>query len=278
MSRNTFLARAALIVMVGFLLAKVAGIARQLAITYSFGTSGTMDAYFAAFTAPDLIFTLISGGALATAFIPIFSEYLNKEQSDRATAWRMASNVLTVSLGLSLSAAAVVALFAPWIIGTVVAPAFSPELKALTVDLMRLILISTVIFSVSGLVTGVLHTLQHFLLPALAPVLYNVGIIFGALVLAPRLPESQQVYGLAWGSVVGALLHLGIQIPALVVHRARLYPLFDLRDPGLRQVAILMAPRAAALALIYAKFVVRSNFASRLGEGSLSALDYAWDL
>ncbi|MDQ4076476.1 MAG: murein biosynthesis integral membrane protein MurJ [Chloroflexota bacterium] len=280
MSRNSLVARAAIIVMVGFLLSKVAGVVRQLAIAHVFGTSGMLDAYFAAFTAPDLIFMLISGGALATAFIPVFSEYLNQEGADREAAWRMASNVLTVSLTLSTLVAAVVGLLAPWIVSGRfgVAPGFSPELQALTVALMRLILVSTIIFSVSGLVTGVLHTLQHFLLPAFAPLFYNVGIIFGALVIVPRLPEAQQVYGLAWGSILGALLHLGIQIPALVRHRARLRPVLDLRDPGLRQVALLMAPRAAALALIYTKFIMRSNFASRLSDGSLSALDFAWDL
>ncbi len=101
MSRNALVARATLIVMVGFLMSKVAGIVRQLAIARVFGTSGELDAYFAAFTAPDLIFMLISGGALATAFIPIFSEYLNQKDESRAEAWQMASNVLTVSVLLS---------------------------------------------------------------------------------------------------------------------------------------------------------------------------------
>lgn len=278
MSRNAFLARAAVIVMGGFLLSKVTGIVRQQIIAHQFGTSGQLDAYFAAFTAPDLIFMLISGGALATAFIPIFSEYLNQEARERETAWRMASNVLTVSFALALLSALLLAFLAPVVVRLFVAPGFAPETQALTVVLMRLILISTVIFSVSGLVTGVLQTMQHFLLPAFAPLCYNLGIIFGAAVLGPTLPEGQQIYGLAWGSVLGALLHLAIQIPALVHYRVRLRPVFDLRDPGLRQVAVLMAPRAAALALIYTKFVLRSNFASRLGEGSLSALDFAWDL
>ncbi len=278
MSRNSLVARAALIVMVGFLLSKVAGIVRQLAIARVFGTSGVLDAYFAAFTAPDLIFMLISGGALATAFIPIFSEYLNQEGTERDAAWRMASNVLTVTLLLSMSAALIVAALAPWIVRVAVAPGFTPELQVLTVQLMRLILISTVIFSLSGLVTGVLHTLQHFLLPAFAPLFYNAGIIVGALLIVPRMPAGQEVYGLAWGSVLGALLHLAIQVPALLRHRVRLFPVLDLRDPGLRQVALLMAPRAAALGVIYTKFVMRSNFASRLGTGSLSALDFAWDL
>jgi putative peptidoglycan lipid II flippase len=281
MNSNSRVARAAIIVMVGFLLAKVAGIARQMIIARTFGTDGTLDAYFAAFTAPDIIFMLISGGALATAFIPVLAGYVSRNDggaTDEQGAWRVASNVLTVTFSLSLIVSLIVALLAPWLVRNIVAPGFSPDLQALTVDMMRLVLISTIIFSISGLVTGVLHTLQHFLLPAFAPLFYNVGIIVGALFIKPMMPEGQGVYGLVWGSIIGALLHLGVQLPALFRHRVRLRPVFDLSDPGLRQVAILMGPRALALALINTKLVIKSNFASRLEPGSLSAIDYAWDL
>ena len=276
--KTTRVARAAVIVMAGFLLAKIAGLARQWVIAYVFGTTAQLDAYFAAFTAPDLIFMLISGGALATAFIPVFAEYLNQEQHERSEAWRMASNVLTVTLLLSVVVALISAIFAEFIVANLLAPGFTPENQLLTANLMRLILISTVIFSVSGLVTGVLHGLQQFLYPAFSPFFYNVGIIFGALVLVPNMPEEQKIYGLAFGSVIGAALHLAIQVPALIQHRVKLRPVIDLSDPGLRQVAILMAPRAATLALIYSKFIIRSNFASYLTPGSLSALDFAWHL
>jgi putative peptidoglycan lipid II flippase len=266
--------RAAVVVMLGFLLAKVTALVRQQVIARSIGASSEADAYFAAFTAPDLIFMLISGGALATAFIPVFSEYLSSADEQRAAAWRMASNVLTVSLLLSALVALIAAIAAPLFVPAVIVPGFSPENQALTVELMRIILLSTVIFSISGLVTGVLHTMQHFLMPSFAPAIYNVGIILGAIFLVP----SMGIMGLAWGSVIGALFHLGVQIPVLFMRRTHLRPVFDLRDPGLRQVALLMAPRAAALGLIYSKFIVRTNLASRLGEGNVSALDYAWDL
>jgi putative peptidoglycan lipid II flippase len=266
--------RAAFIVMIGFGLAKVTALFRQRIIAGVIGASGEADAYFAAFTAPDLIFMLISGGALATAFIPIFSEYISKGEEQRAAAWRMASNVLTVSLLISLVAATLAAITAPFFVPALIVPGLTPENQALTVELMRVILISTVIFSISGLITGVLHTLQHFLMPAFAPAIYNVGIIFGAMFLVPDMG----IMGLAWGSVIGALLHLGVQLPILFMRRTQLRPLVDWRDPGLRKVAILMAPRAAALGLIYSKFIIRTNLASNLPEGSVSALDYAWDL
>ncbi len=274
MNRNSRVLRAAVIVMVGFLLAKVTGIIRQVIIARTLGADGAADAYFAAFTAPDLIFMLISGGALATAFIPVFSEYLNQSEEAKGVAWRMASNVLTVSLVLSLVIGTIAAITAPWFVPALIVPNLAPEYQQLTVTLMRIILISTVIFSVSGLITGVLHTMQHFLMPAFAPLVYNIGIILGALFLVP----SMGVMGLAWGTVIGAFFHLGVQLPILFMRRTKLRPVFDLRDPGLRQVALLMAPRAAALGLIYSKFILRTNLASGLGEGSVSILDYAWDL
>ncbi|MBA3534552.1 MAG: murein biosynthesis integral membrane protein MurJ [Ardenticatenales bacterium] len=278
-SRNSRVARAAIIVMAGFLASKVAGLVRQLVIARVFGATGALDAYFAAFTAPDIIFTLISGGALATAFIPVFSDYTNSEEpSAKEAAWRMASNILTVTFALSTVVSLLTALLAPWLVAEIIAPGFSPEQQIITVDLMRLALISTIIFSISGLVGGVLYTLQHFLLPAFAGFFYNVGIILCALFLVPRMPEGQGVYALVIGSIIGALLHLAIQLPAVWHFRIRLRPLFDLSDPGLRQVAVLMGPRALALGLINAKLIIKSNLASRLDPGSLSALDYAWDL
>ncbi len=278
--KTTGVKRAAAIVMVGFLLAKIAGLARQWVIAYVFGTTAQLDAYYAAFTAPDLIFTLISGGALATAFIPVFAEYLNQDEHQRSEAWRMASNVLTVTLLLSTVMGIILAIFAELIVNNIIAPGPGfDDIRLLTVDLMRMILISTVIFSVSGLVTGVLHGLQHFLYPAFAPLFYNLGIIFGSLVLVPNMPEEQKIYGLAFGSVIGAALHLAIQIPGLIRHGVKLRPVFDLSDPALRQVAILMAPRTATLAVIYSKFIIRTNFSSYVtSAGTLSAIDYAWDL
>src|SRR5688572_20670242 len=114
--------RAAVVVMFGFLFAKVTALVRQQVIARAIGASGEADAYFAAFTAPDLIFMLISGGALATAFIPVFSEYLSNSEDQRAAAWRMASNVLTVSLLLSLIVASIAAVAAPFFVPTLIVP------------------------------------------------------------------------------------------------------------------------------------------------------------
>jgi putative peptidoglycan lipid II flippase len=160
---------------------------------------------------------------------------------------------------------------APWGIG----PGFDPAQQALTVQLIRIFLLSTLIFVVSGIFTGILHAHQHFLLPALSPIAYDVGIIFGALVLTPHLG----IFGLAWGAVIGALLHAGLQMPGLAIYRVRWRPSLGWGNPALWRVAILMIPRV--FDLFMARVAIQgfnANIASRLGEGSVSALGYAWQL
>jgi putative peptidoglycan lipid II flippase len=137
---------------------------------------------------------------------------------------------------------------------------------------MRWMLISTIIFGVSGIVIGVLNSFQHFLLPALAPVLYNLAIAAGAWFLAPTMG----VYGLVLGVVVGAALHLQVQLFGLWRFSARYYPTLGVSDARVRQVLRLMAPRVAGLAAVQVNFWVNTALASGLGEGRLSALNYAW--
>ncbi|MCB0212891.1 MAG: murein biosynthesis integral membrane protein MurJ, partial [Anaerolineae bacterium] len=141
-------------------------------------------------------------------------------------------------------------------------------------DLMRLTLISTIIFSVSSLVGAVLHTRQHFVLPAVAPLIYNVGIMVGALFLA----DDFGVYGLIWGAILGSLGHFLIQVPGLLRYGVRYRPIFAWDDPDLWHIARLMGPRVLNIVVIQVNFIVMFNLASRLGEGSVSALDYGWDL
>ncbi|MDQ7030024.1 MAG: lipid II flippase MurJ [Ardenticatenia bacterium] len=168
------------------------------------------------------------------------------------------------------------ALLAPWLVARVLAPGFPPHLQELTVRLMRLMLVSTVIFSLSGLVMGVLHAHRRFLFPALAPAFYNVGIILGVLALAPRWG----VYGLATGVVAGAVAHLGVQLPAVWRLQPQLSLQLGLHDPnvagGVRDVVRLMVPRVAGLAVVQVNFIVTTVLASFLNPRALPALDYAW--
>ena len=250
--------------------AEFAGLAREILVGARFGTTATLDAYLAAFRVPDLLFQLMAGGALGSAFIPVFTGCLTRR--DLVGAWKLFSAVTNLVLIVMTIAAVTAVLAAPWLVRHILAPGFSPEQQALTVSLMRWMLISTVIFGISGIIMGVLNSFQHFLLPALAPVLYNLSIIVGAWFLAP----SFGIYGLVVGVVVGAALHLDVQLFGLWWHAARYYPVLGLRDRMVREVGRLMAPRVMGLAAVQLNFWINTLLASALPTGSLSALNYAW--
>jgi putative peptidoglycan lipid II flippase len=270
--RQTQLARAASLVMAAFLLSRALGLGREIIIGNQFGTSRELDAYLAAFRVPDLIFQLIAGGALGSAFIPTFTGYL--AQGRAREAWRLASSVANIVLAVLTASAALAAFLAPWLVRHVVAPGFTPQEQALTAHLMRWMLIAPVVFGLSGVVMGILNSYQHFLLPALAPAVYNLAIIAGAVLLAPSIG----VYGLVIGVVAGSLLHLGIQLPQLVRQGASYRPTIDLHDPGVREVGRLMGPRILGLATVQVNFLVNTFLASGLAAGSLASLNYAWML
>lgn len=264
------IARAAVLVMGLFLISRVAGLAREMIIGARFGTGAELDAYLAAFRVPDLLFQLVAGGALGSAFIPVFTGSLARR--DLAGAWRLFSAVTNLVVIVMTVLAGLAALAAPWLVRTVLAPGFSPAQQALTVELMRWMLVSTILFGISGIAMAVLNSFQHFLLPALAPVLYNLSIIAGAWFLAPTLG----IYGLAIGVVVGAGLHLEAQVIGLWRRAAGYAPTLGLRDPRVREVGRLMAPRVLGLAVVQINFWVNTLLASALPAGSLSALNYAW--
>jgi len=264
------IAKAATVVMTLFVASRVLGLVRQMVIGTLFGTGGGVDAYVAAARVSETVFLVITGGALGTAFIPAFADHLAKE--DHAGAWRLASAVTNLSLIALTVTVGLMALFAPVLVRTVVAPGFDPTQQALTVSLLRLMLISPIIFGVSGIVMGALNAHQHFFLPALAPSLYNLSIIAGAFFLGPRLG----VMGMAVGVVVGAALHLLVQVPGLLRYGGRYILTLGLDNPSVREVGRLMAPRMLGTAIGQLNFIVNTSLASRLGEGAVSALNYAW--
>lgn len=267
------MARSAGLVSLLFAASRLLGLLREIVIGARFGTGADLDAYLAAFRVPDLIFYLVAGGALASAFIPTFTACLAREEDPcRRAAWRMASSVVNLMLLATTALAIAAALLARPLVATLIAPGFSPAQQALTAQLMTLMLLAPIIFGLSGIIMGILNSFQHFLAPALAPVLYNLMILLGAWFLAPTLG----VYGLAIGVVAGALAHLLVQLPALL-RRRPLYSLaLGLDNPDVREVGRLMGPRVLGLAAVQINFLVSANLASRLGAGSISALNYAW--
>jgi putative peptidoglycan lipid II flippase len=269
-SRAGQMARAAGTVMIFFVASRVAGLAREVIIGARFGTGAELDAYLAAFRLPDILFQLVAGGALASAFLPTFSGYLVR--NDRAGADRLASAVINLLLLALSSLAALAALLAPFLVRAVIAPGFSPEQQSLTASLMRGMLLSTVVFGISGVVMAMLNAYQHFLLPALAPVIYNLAIIAGAWFLAPRWGAR----GLVIGVIVGAAGHLAVQIPEVARRGWRWSPVLGLREAGVREVGRLMGPRVLGLAAVQLNFLINTILASGLAAGSLAALNYAW--
>ena len=262
--------RAAFVVMIFFVLSRVTGIVREVILSDRFGTTAAYDAYLAAFRVPDLLFQLVAGGALGSAFLPIFASYWLK--TDKADAWLLFSRVLNLVTLALIVAAGLAATFALPIVQVVLAPGFSPEQQLLTATLIRGMLLGTVIFGASGLVMAALNATQHFVAPAAAPVLYNLSIIGGAYFLAPRFG----VYGLVIGVVVGSLAHLLVQVPVLIRKGVVYHFSFSIRDTGVRTVLKLMGPRVLGLFFVQMHFLVNTILASSLAAGSLSALNYAF--
>lgn len=260
-----------LIVTAGYVLSRALGLARDSLFARQFGTTDAADAYRAAYKLPDLLYLIIIGGALGSAFIPIFGELLTRDGRERA--WRLASEVMNLALLALAAVSAIVAVVAGPLVGLLYA-AYSPEKQALIVDLTRLFLLSPLLLGLGGLAMATLNTLDEYTLPALAPAIYNLGIIGGIVFLAPRWG----VYGVAYGVIAGAALYLIIQVPGLVRAGMRYSAAIGLRDAAVRRVAWLMAPRVFGQSATQLNIIVMASIASSLGEGRVAALDQAYQL
>lgn len=250
----------------------IVSLVRQVIIARTFGLSKELDAFNAANNIPDLLFSLISGGALAFALIPVLSEYLTHNGKEQM--WKVFSNVLNLVFIITAVMSVIVFLFADFIVKAEfgVAPGFEIVQQNVVVMLMRLNLIATVIFSLSGIVSSGLQARQHFLTPAAAPLIYNIGLIIGAIFFSKWFG----VTGLVYGTILGSLLHLLIQLPILPRLEFKWYKGIGLHTEGVRKVIRLMGPRLLTVILIQMIFLGRDNLASRLEEGSITALTYGW--
>jgi len=274
MKKISFLGRTSLLIGFFFGLDKVLAFVRTGIISRQYRESiELLDTFNAANNLPDVLFALISGGALAMAFIPLMSKYLT--QKGRAAAWDLFSRVANLAFTVTAAAAIIIAIFAQPIVDAEIgiAPGFGLEQRQLMAELMRLNLIATIIFSISGLVMASLQANQHFLLPALAPILYNVGQIIGALYFSPRYG----IHGLVYGVILGAVMHLLIQVPGMIKYQFRWTPALDLHDIGLTSALKLMGPRLLTMVGIQLIVIARDNLASRTGQvGAVTSLTYGW--
>ncbi len=263
--------QAAGIIGAAFAVSRVLGVVRDAVINFNYDIDSLeANAYFIANGFPELIFYIVAGGALGSAFIPTFSAYFVRD--DAQGGWRLFSAVLNLIAILATAIAALAAVFAPQIISLFYPDltAGDPELLETAVALMRILLLTTIIFGVSGVIMAALNARQHFLLPAIAPIIYNLGIIAGVVLLAPN------VLGLAVGAVAGALGHLAIQLPGLRRQNAVYTPILTVSDPGVRQVLRLMFPRVLGLSFGQLNHLLVRFLAQSMIIGSIPALGFAW--
>lgn len=264
------IARAAGTVAAAFVLSNLIGLLRQVLISRAFGADAALDVFYASAGLPDLVFALVAGGALASAFIPTFAGLL--ENKKQAEAWQLASAISNLVVLILIVACGLAWLFAPQLTRYILVPDYSTAQQALTTELLRVQLITPILFGFSGLLMGVLNSHQSFLLPALAPSMNWLGHIFGILFLAPTLG----VHGLAWGAVIGAGLHLLVQLPGLIRLRPSYHFTLGLKIPDVREVARLMAPRLLGQAAVQINFLVNIIISSGLPAGSLAGLKYGF--
>lgn len=270
------IARAAGVVMIAYILSTLVGIVRGVVISGAFGTSLELDAYNAANRVTELLFNLIAGGALGSAFIPLFTGYLTRK--DTKGAWKLASGVFNALLLILVLVSVLMWTFAPLIVDKLLFSLVdnaNPEMLSLTVKLLRTMLPTVIIFGVSGLVMGMLNAHQVFLWPALAPSMYSLGQIVGTLLL----PKSLGVQRLAIGAVIGALGHLLLQIPSLIRLPNRFYErLAGFKDAAVRQVMKLMVPRIIGAGVVQLNFVANTIIGLSQGDGAASALSWAFTI
>jgi putative peptidoglycan lipid II flippase len=277
------IARAALIVLLGFFASGVLGVVRGATFTAAFGAGELLDTFVAAQRIPELIYTLVAGGALGSSFIPVFLRFFKEDESG-AKAWTLASAVTTCTTLVALVLTGIVLALAPTLVPNVLLPDDPPAMQSLAISLTQIMLLTVIIFTISGLLMGLLNAQQMFVLPALALSLNNVGQIIGALVFVPLIrandPANPQnaIYGLAYGVILGAVLHLLVQLPGLRRSSGRLRFLPNFRIAGVREVLTLMLPRVLGLGAAQINFVVNTILTSGMTSGSRSALVYAWTL
>jgi putative peptidoglycan lipid II flippase len=247
---------------------RILGVARDHLLAKTFGAAaGTgiynLDTYYAAFRIPDLLYNLLIFGAVSAAFIPIFTQYKKDGRSDDA--WAFASSMLHLMLIVVLGICAVIYIFAPYLVH-VVASGFDSEALVITVRLMRIMLLSPIIFTFSSIFISIQDSFKTFFFRSLAPLFYNLGIIFGILYFGKEFG----VVGITWGVIIGALLQLIAQLPALfqVGYRHKWMLGYDRKD--VRKALKLIIPRMLGLSLTQMTLVVNTLIASFLATGSIT--------
>lgn len=297
-NRGRGVARSASIVSLAVFSSRILGLVREQVMAALFGAGLVNDAFVVAFRVPNLFRDLLAEGALSSAFVKTFAGKLEKDGA--SAAWRLASQVFN-ALGLAVAALCLAGMAAaPWLVSAL-APDFQGEKAALTIELTRLLFPFLLMVALAAVAMGALNARNVFGVPAMASTFFNAGsIAVGVLacyvlepgfvtstaraILAGTPPvrdaavEQHAIFGMAAGVLAGGLLQLGCQLPSLRAQGFRWSPRLDPSDPGLREVLRLMAPAVIGAAAVQVNVFVNTNFASRLEDGSVSALNYAFRL
>ncbi len=252
------------------LVSRVLGLIRDRLLAGKFGAGDELDVYFAAFRIPDFVYGILIVGGITAVFLPAFSEYFQKRKEQ---AWEFANNLLNCFLILLVFFCLLLFAFTPFIIDLVV-PGFSPEKKELTVSLTRIMFFSPLFFGISSIFSGVLHYFNRFLIFSLAPILYNLSIIFGILFLVPNFG----LYGLAFGVILGAFLQMLLQIPGIINCGYKYLLILRFKDPRIIKVFKLMIPRMIGVFGFYINLIIVTAIASGLAVGSVAILNFANNL
>jgi len=273
---------AAFLLAVSGVISRFLGLIRDRLLAGHFGASAELDIYFAAFRIPDFVYGILIIGGISVAFLPIFSDYFHKKDEDDSNkeggewpreAAEFVNNLLNSFLLLLVAVCGILAIFTPFIISFII-PGFSPASKELTIQLTRLMFLSPIIFGLSSIFSGILQYFDKFLVYSLAPILYNLGIIFGIVFFVPIFG----IYGLAYGVIAGALFHLLIQIPAARASGFRYIFILNLQHLGLKKVFKLMIPRLIGTAADNFNLIVITAIASTLAAGSIAIFNFANNL
>ena len=272
MSTTKTVTKAAGIMMAAIFLSRLLGLVREMVIANQFGAGGLVSAYGVAFNLPDLLYFLLSSGALSSAFIPVFTEYWTKGETDKA--WEVFSIIGTLIFLVLAVLIIAFEIFAPQLV-PLVAPGFARQhrdLLAITIYLTRIVLPAQMFFFIGGLIIGTLYSRQHFVAPALGPIIYNIGIISGGVFFASKLGISS----LMWGALVGAFIgNCLLQILAVRRLGVTFKPSLNLSHPGVKKVGKLALPVLLGLSLPYVNVIFNRWFATYLEEGAVAALNYA---
>lgn len=254
------------------LIASLLGLLRERLLIANFGIGAEVDAYKAAFTLPDFMFILLTSGALSVTFIPVFVERMSS--GNKQSAWQLSNSILNLFALVTGATSILIIIFAGPIIEYLVAPGLAPDTQALAADMMRIIALNPLLFSISSVLTSIQQSVGRFFFYALAPALYNVGIILGIVFVAPHFG----IVGVAIGVVIGSIIQMLASILGMINLGFSYEPLIHWRNQGFSQVLRLLPPRTLDQGADYINILVETNLASRLKDGAITAYQTAFTL